>query len=180
MPTKTCSKCGWVMDIRDPTSHCPICHTRFPAGVCSICGEVKPYFRDFGRTCKDCYLHVVKKPDDEQRMNERRRAIYNEWRQKIASIPKNYPTLTEAQWLDACKYFGGCACCGDESIDARGYFVPFRHGGRYCDWNIIPMCERCATAIRIHGNMFATGARPARLVDIINYLEDKLNAASKN
>ena len=180
MPTKTCEKCGWVLDIRDPTSRCPRCKTKFEAGVCRVCGEIKPYYSEERNVCRDCYLYVIKKPDDDRRLAARRRAVYQEWRDKIAKIPKNYPTLTEAQWLQACAHFDGCACCGSESVDARGYFVPFRDGGRYCDWNIIPMCERCATATRLNGSMFAQGCRPARLVGILNYLEDKLNAASES
>lgn len=177
MDTKTCKKCGWVLAIQDPTRFCPICGTKFEIGLCRICGKPAPYYHT-SNACRDCYLHVVKKPDDDVRLAQRRRAVYNEWLGKIARVPKEYPTLTEAQWLDACKYFDGCACCGDDSIDARGYFVPFKDGGRYCDWNIIPMCERCATAARTSGNMFKN--RPKRLVDILNYLEDKLNAASKD
>ena len=180
MTTKTCKQCGWVLDVRDPNTRCPICKTRFTEGLCRICGEFLPYYSGDRCVCRDCYLHVTKKPDDDRRLNERRKAVYKEWLAKIARVPKAYPTLTEAQWLAACKHFEGCACCGNDSVDARGYFVPFRDGGRYCDWNIIPMCERCATAARINGSMFATSSRPARLVDIINYLEDKLNAASKN
>lgn len=109
-------------------------------------------------------------------MLNRRREIYNEWIESIRKIPKNYPTLTEEQWMEAVKHFGGCALCKDESIDARGYFIPFKLGGRYCDWNIIPVCAECATTARRNPNYFLW-SRPAGLMDVIDYLEVKINNA---
>jgi hypothetical protein len=101
--------------------------------------------------------------------------MYNEWLEKIKAIPKNYPTLTEQQWMEAVKHFNSCALCGNESIDARGYFVPFNKGGRYCDWNIIPLCERCATKTKTNPNYFLD--RPTGLANIVDYLEVKINGA---
>lgn len=79
---------------------------------------------------------------------------YNEWLKRIAAVPKNYPTLTEEQWMKACRHFNGCAKCGDENIEARGFFISFKNGGRYCDWNIIPLCSRCAADWNIAKNPF--------------------------
>ena len=179
MRTKVCKKCGWVLAIQDPTRYCPICKTRFYEGICTKCKQPVEYYRD-RLVCRKCYDTVVRRPDEQQRVKQRRAQIYKEWLARIAKVPKTYPTLTEDQWLKACKYFGGCAFCGAESIDSRGYFVPFSEGGRYCDWNMLPLCERCATATRLQPNAFASGCRPKRLVEIINYLEDKLNAASES
>lgn len=180
MTTKTCEKCGWVLAIQDPTTLCPICHTRFNQGICKVCGKASQFYLKDRSVCRDCFLYVCKKSDDDARLTARRRAVYEEWKAKIASVPTDYPTLSEAQWIEACRYFGGCACCDSERIDARGYFVPFNEGGRYCDWNIVPMCERCATAFRKNGNKFMRRSRPTDFAKVLNYLEDKLNAASKN
>lgn len=79
---------------------------------------------------------------------------FKAWKDMIASIPSKSPTLTEEQWLDACKYFGGCAYCGGSSIDARSMFIRFKDGGRYCAWNIIPACERCETSRKVIHNPF--------------------------
>ena len=181
MSTRTCEKCGWVVDSRDPSYDCPICKTRFKTGICRICKKQVEFYRN-RLVCKTCYDTVTRKPDASLRVKQRRQQIYKEWRAKIAKVPKTYPTLTEQQWLEACKYFDGCAVCGAESIDARGYFVTFAEGGRYCDWNILPMCERCATAARTQPNMFlSTDPRVRKsLTNIINYLEDKLDAAGKD
>ena len=176
MSTKTCEKCGWVVDKRDPSGSCPVCGTRFPEGICSICGNYGPYYHN-RNVCKHCYDTVCRK-DADKRVRARRISIYEEWRAKIARVPKDYPTLTEEQWLRAVKHFGRCACCTDDSIDARGYFIKFEDGGRYCDWNIIPMCSECATAARVQPNYFLTTIRPKGLIEIINYLEPLLNKAS--
>lgn len=177
MTTKTCEKCGWVLAIQDPLIRCPICKTKFKVGLCNICKQPVEYYRKDRCVCRTCYDKVTRKPDADKRLFQRRYAVYDEWLAKIASVPKNYPTLTEAQWLEAVKHFNGCALCKSESVDTRGYFVPFNRGGRYCDWNVIPICESCATEVRINPNYFVR-RRPEGLVDIINYLEDRLNAAT--
>ena len=110
---------------------------------------------------------------------QRRKAVYNEWVEKVKLVPRDYPTLTEEQWMEAVKHFGGCALCGEESIDARSYFVPFKDGGRYCDWNIIPVCSKCALKTRTNYNYFLY-ERPKGLINIISYLEVRLNAALEN
>ena len=109
-------------------------------------------------------------------MVQRRRDMFNEWRDLILKIPKNYPTLTEAQWMEAVKYFNGCAICGSESIDTRGYFIPFKSGGRYCDWNVIPMCEKCATNAKTTPGYFLV-SRPVDMLKIVDYLEERIDAA---
>jgi hypothetical protein len=69
-------------------------------------------------------------------------------------VPKDYPTLTEAQWLEACRFFDGCARCSSKEIDTRGFFIGKALGGRYCDWNIIPLCTRCAKMWQLDKSMF--------------------------
>lgn len=164
------------MDIRDPTTHCPICKTRFTVGICTKCGRPVEYYRANRRVCRECYDTKVRQPDAMKKVKQRREAIFDEWLDKVARVPKNYPTLTEAQWLEAVKHFGCCAMCGSEHIDTRGYFIPFKLGGRYCDWNVIPICEKCAFQFRKNPNFFLR-QRPAGLINIIDYLEEKLNAA---
>jgi len=78
----------------------------------------------------------------------------DEWLKKIKALPYPSPALTEEQWMEACKHFGGCAYCGEASIDARSMFIPFKDGGRYCAWNIIPSCEKCETGRKEIPNPF--------------------------
>ncbi len=174
MPTKTCKKCGWVMDLYDPTSRCPICKTKFEQGVCAICGEVKPYYRENRNVCKHCYDTVTRMPKDNLSMYNRRKDFYKEWLGWVSQVPKDYPTLTEEQWLSAVSHFGKCALCHNELIETRGYFVPFDKGGRYCDWNVIPVCFKCATSMK---EEHFSHHRPEGLDDIVDYLEEKLHAA---
>lgn len=179
MDTKTCKKCGWVVSIHEPSLRCPICGTQYEVRECRICGAVytqweKHHFRP---VCSKCYYRVIKQFDKQKKLlDQRRRDVYNEWLEKIKLVPDKYPRLTEEQWMEAVKHFGKCALCGDESIDARGYFVPFKLGGKYCDWNIIPICSKCALKTRQNYNYFITD-RPPGLVDIITYLEVRLEKA---
>ena len=178
MTTKTCNKCGWVLAIQDPNVYCPICHTRFTVGICQVCKQPVEYYRDDRKVCRKCYDTVIRKPDAKARLKARREGVYNELLEKIAHIPKSYPTLSEAQWMQAVKHFNGCALCKSESVDTRGYFIPFNKGGRYCDWNIIPMCEKCAIKPKTNPNYFLN-RRPEGLIDIIKYLEEKIDEASR-
>lgn len=175
MDTKTCKKCGWVLSIKDPKNRCPVCHTRFEKGICKICGQYVDLYRERD-VCKTCYDTVTRKPDANKNVRKRRSKVYDEWLANIAKISKSYPTLTEEQWLEAVKHFNGCALCEEESVDTRGYFIPFKLGGRYCDWNIIPVCDKCATEIRINPNYFLN-RRPEGLTNIINYLGVRIDAA---
>jgi hypothetical protein len=112
---------------------------------------------------------------------------YNDWKARIAKVPKNYPTLTEDQWMAACRHFGGCAQCGSENIEARGFFVAFKDGGRYCDWNVIPMCDRCAADWKLCPNPFRAARQRDNagrsfnlrecLTEIVSYLGGKLDVA---
>lgn len=124
---------------------------------------------------------------------------FKQWLEKVKQVPVNYPTLTEAQWLDACNFFNGCARCHSDEIDTRGFFVGRELGGRYCDWNIIPLCTKCAKMWRLDKSMFVYAYhkdkvkndkryRPLGVTDsktefqdslekIIKYLEVKLDRA---
>lgn len=109
-----------------------------------------------------------------------------EWLSLIAAVPRNYPTLTEEQWIAACQHFNGCAWCGKPDIDTRGFFVDFKRGGRYCDWNVVPLCAECTKSISTEMNPFRLAETRDRiygqqsrlyrdsLTRIVDYLEPKL------
>ena len=185
MSTRTCKKCGWVVSDNDPVKACPVCHTKYEKkkrtdtpGICKRCGKPYEPWSKYKRQnyCLPCYQIVYNKIDRDNRLYQRRRDIYNEWLKKIAQVPKDYPTLTEKQWMEAVKHFGKCAICGDESIDTRGLYIPFKSGGRYCDWNVIPICSKCAQKAKSNYNYFLYD-RPPGLIGIIDYLEPRLEAA---
>lgn len=86
---------------------------------------------------------------------------FNNWLSMIAKVPQPLRTLTEEEWIAACVHFGKCAICRHESIDARAMFVAFALGGRYAAWNVIPVCEHCATALKHQQNPFIKYAEVA-------------------
>lgn len=119
-------------------------------------------------------------------------AKYEEWQKLIAEVPANYPTLTEAQWLTACSHFSRCAMCNSEDISSRGYFISFKVNGRYCDWNVIPVCEKCSLQRFVQFNPFrrldpmlnkslamGRGVTRDKLKNMIAWLEPKLREATK-
>lgn len=151
MSTKTCKGCGWVYPKEWPGRVCRFCRTEFTDGICAVCGEYAEKLHRY--RCKKCST----KEHTDWRNNRRKKAEaqYEEWLESIKKIPEPYTTLSEEQWLDACKHFGGCAYCGADSIEARSMFIAFKQGGRYCAWNIVPSCERCETARKAVSNPFA-------------------------
>lgn len=175
--TKTCSGCGWVYPLLYQDNFCKFCRTRFPKNFCIVCGEYTKMYD--GRLCAKCtsrrnfsYSTIESKRIDNRRFLQRKRdayeASFNEWLSMIDRVRKPLHTLTNDEWISACKHFGGCATCGGHTIDARGMFVPFGFGGRYAAWNIIPVCEECATSLKRRQNPFV---RYEETVDgIVKYL----------
>lgn len=150
MSTKKCSKCGWEYPGDWPGRTCKFCHGPIEGGYCSICGEWSDKLHR-GK-CTKCRTEEHRAWDRMHKL--RAEASYREWLLLIKHLRQPYETLTEEQWMNACKHFGGCAYCGAESIDVRSMFIPFKDGGRYCAWNIIPACEKCETAIKTIQNPF--------------------------
>ncbi len=190
MNTKTCKRCGWVYPSTQPGKRCRICGQPFEEVLCSSCGTLVPADNILNKqlVCRSCYNAAWKagRKVRVQEMSDR----FDEWVAKVASVPKAYPTLTEEQWIEACRFFDGCARCDCPDIDTRGFFIDASLGGRYCDWNVIPLCERCATSWDLTKSVFKyvekrdTQARSklyrTKLAKIIEYLGGKLNNAIKS
>ncbi|MNH35596.1 hypothetical protein D3C79_962960 [compost metagenome] len=51
-------------------------------------------------------------------------------------------------------FFDGCALCDETHVEVRQFLVNFKDGGRYAPWNILPMCVKCGTKLRLHDNPF--------------------------
>lgn len=191
MNTKTCKHCGWVYPITQPGVACRICKTPFDIVVCRMCGNVVSGDERVKSTnlCKACFnsINRASSAKSKAKRTESLEGRFNAWIAKVKSVPKNYPTLTEEQWLAACKHFDGCARCHSDTVDARGFFISAVLGGRYCDWNIIPLCERCANTWNLDKSTFVytlnrdhiarTNDYRECLENIVEYLEVKLDAA---
>lgn len=193
MNTKTCKHCGWVYPITQPGVACRICREPFEVVVCRMCGNVVSGDARVKSTnlCKACF-NSINRISSPKSVAKRRAALdsrFDAWLTKVRAVPKNYPTLTEEQWLAACRYFDGCARCHSDVIDTRGFFIGATLGGRYCDWNVIPLCERCAKQWNLDKSVFnyaLTRDHTERTTEyrdclekIIEYLEVRLDAAIK-
>ena len=192
MNIKKCNKCGWEYPGEYKPRKCKYCGTRFTMGICVYCHQWSDVLDSINR-CRAC----KNKHNIEWARNKRNEAdkAYNDWIKKIASIPKPYTTLTEEQWLEACKHFGACAYCNNRGIDARSMFIPCKYGGRYCDWNIVPACEKCETSSKLTENPFKRmdqrilrgadnvtkklGYSRENLQRIVDYLDSKIKAGGK-
>ncbi len=150
MSTKTCKGCGWVYPKEWPGRRCSFCGTKFTDGICAVCGKYSEKLNRY--RCTTCETKRYNAWRDAHKDNAEE--LYQEWCNAIAMIPTPYQTLTEEQWLETCKHFGGCAYCGAEAIDVRSMFIKFDKGGRYCAWNIIPACEKCETSLNSISNPF--------------------------
>lgn len=151
MNIKKCSKCGWEYPGDYAPRKCKYCGTQFKMGVCAYCHQWADKI-DSALRCKACNNKA--KIEWERRKRQKATDMYKDWCAGISKIQTPYQTLTEEQWLDACKYFGACAYCGERDIAARSMFIKFKNGGRYCDWNVIPSCEECETSYSRADNPF--------------------------
>lgn len=152
MNIKKCSKCGWEYPASWPGRTCKFCHGHILGGYCSKCGEWSDNLNKTNSRCRKCNSeeHAAWR---HSRMNSADTKL-QEWLKKIKALPTPYRTLTEDEWMQACKHFGGCAYCGSDQIDSRSMFIQFDKGGRYCAWNIIPACEKCETMHKFIQNPF--------------------------
>lgn len=113
---------------------------------------------------------------------------FDKWLKRLTAIKTH--NLTEEEWLKAVAYFNGCALCDSESIESRSYFISFKDGGRYNRCNVIPLCDKCATALiyqrnpfrRLHPSLSQT-VRPTRelskqkLSGVVDYLQRAMEDA---
>lgn len=197
MSTKTCKKCGWVYPLVTPYSTCRFCGMSFTQGICSVCGEYSDDIIPSTKLCRKCYnkrngvyqKRVIKTTDDNQKTYRRLVKEADErfaaWLGRLSKIKTH--TLTDEEWLEACRYFDGCALCDSDSIDARGYFIRFEDGGKYNACNVIPVCDKCATEIKYQSNPFrqmnptlnrnlatSRGLSLAKLERAAGYLQSKM------
>lgn len=149
MNIKKCNNCGREFPATHKARRCD-CGAYFKMGYCSVCGEWKENLRV--NRCRECETEQHRAWREGRRNNGD--SNLKKWLGAISRIPTPHKTLTEEEWLEACKHFGGCAYCGNPHIESRSMFIPFKDGGRYCAWNIIPACEECETRQKTIPNPF--------------------------
>lgn len=198
MNTKTCKKCGWVYPLITPYTSCRFCGMAFTVGTCRICGEYTDDLIPGRGMCRKCHnkqdaiykkrsTFIHTKAFYARRLRQREQDKYADWLSKLSRLTTH--PLTEAEWLEACTFFDGCALCGSENIDTRYYFVQFEEGGKYTACNILPVCERCATTGIVQVNPFirlnprrnyqlkGTDRTYERYERAVGYLQSKLEEA---
>ena len=122
--------------------------------------------------------HVAKSQKHRAKVRRTNEDLFANWLSLIAKVPQPLKTLTDDEWIAACLHFGKCAICRNESVDARGFFIPFSFGGRYAAWNVIPVCDKCATALKFQQNPFI---KYDDTVDgIVDYLQPILERSISN
>lgn len=187
MNVKKCSKCGWEYPANWPGRICMFCKGKILNGYCAKCGIWSDKLGN-DNLCTKCSTMY----DMAWRMNKEDTAIetFEAWQKRVSRLV-NYHTLTETEWLEACRYFGGCAYCGKDEIEAREMFIKFKDGGRYCAWNMLPTCEKCATSIKRITNPFLLmdktrlttrrklGYSENNLQRIVDYLTAQIERAEK-
>lgn len=189
MSSRACKLCGWEHPDSYIGRFCTVCGHPLEYITCIECGKVLPVeaFEKARNACKKCRRDTLNASWARREQKHHKR--FEEWLEKVRSVPKEYPTLTEEQWLEACRYFDGCARCNSPEIDTRGFFIGYELGGRYCDWNIIPLCEKCAKYWDLTKSVFYYTERRdyanksteyrENLEKIVTYLGGKLDAARK-
>ena len=161
MSTLTCKGCGWVYPPDTTRRRCRFCGTEFDESTCKICGKFGKLFPKL-TICRECYNRHLRESGTASRLYAKKitkyiknvEDRYTAWLDLINKIPKPYKFLTETQWLEACRFFNGCALCNNKEVTTRGFFIQHSAGGKYCDWNTLPLCEQCATRLNIQPNPF--------------------------
>lgn len=194
MNTKTCKKCGWVYPAYTDANICRFCKEPFTEGICKSCREFSTDIFNGTGMCRKCYREYCNVRGRAYSIERYRRNIskaeerFSNWLENLNNVKTH--VLTEEEWMEACRYFDGCALCGSHDIATRGYFVRFEDGGRYNACNVVPTCEICATSLKKQPNPFiqmdpnlnrnlavGRGLSLANLNNTASYLQAKIEGA---
>lgn len=114
--------------------HCKSVHSLTAPNKCRVCG--KEILTAEERKKRNSMLSMA----TQQRKADRIQAVIDE----LKPLQVSLPTLTEEEWLKACKHFKRCAICEKEDIEVRFMVLRPDEGGKYNRGNVLPTCTRCA------------------------------------
>lgn len=206
---RVCPKCGHVYPNSYTSTKCKFCGTTFDVQICSTCKKLVPTYKFYRRSngyltrrCPECNRKNARDWDNahkeqrlarvyrfyDKRLIAAEKEMYD-WMEKLQRLPPK--VMSEDEWLETCRYFGGCAICGSEYIETRHFFIPFEEGGKYAVWNMIPLCGTCAAGLpksignpfkwfdKYFGNAEALGLNEERKNKLVSYLYNKMKEASE-
>lgn len=172
-----------------------MCGEFLPFQLCLACGKWLPFesFTISGvslrRSCRECHTdkqmdYYKRNPDmyekhkvyDAERSRVVKATAFKEWCEQLKSLPVTN-TLTEQEWQEACRFFKGCALCGNEHIENRMFFIRPKQGGKYNKTNIFPTCVRCGTIHIRSANPFSWvkhTSTHAYFPRLLEYLQSKI------
>ncbi len=175
-----CPTCNRVYPWQVPREKCSTCGYYFTRGTCYVCREYKDELWHGG--CKEC--KKIGNRNWMRRAASNANDEYDAWVASICAVPKPVRLLTEDEWDRICNYFKGCALCGAMEIESRILYVPGHRGGVYTKFNVLPVCEKCATSYKqqanYKGNPFEnlwfqyTAEKRRRLESLKKYLHNML------
>lgn len=194
---RICNGCGWEYPSSSTSIRkCKFCKTIMSTQWCTKCKQWLPLSEfkiNNGKVeyqCKKCHSqkqleyyernpHMYDKNlRDHIDTNRRRKEdFFSAWIDTLSKLPKINP-LTEAEWLQACKHFRGCALCDETHIEVRSLFISGKHGGKYNKVNVFPACVKCGTRLRRHRSPYAS-VRIHTTDDKFNMLVDYLQGKIK-
>lgn len=129
-----CTKCGLDMPVE-------LCYDRPGCQNCSIQRSRAKFYQLPAARQEEIRNHRNAYKRFTIRRTEAQLDVWQHW---ISKIPKDYHTLTEEEWEKVVEYFDGkCAFCQLNDFTLRGMFLTANQGGRYCNWNVIPVCDVC-------------------------------------
>lgn len=168
---RVCPKCGWYYP---PSSKhlkkCKFCGTIFDAQVCKYCNETfstaeaKAYSDTPGtfiaRICPTCAEQVIKlsrKELNTTKFNTRINCIkrlHEMYNTHISFYKKLHTKNTTISRLNTelVRNYRGCFFCMSQ-IDSYRMIIPPADGGRYDEFNVIPLCKECAKMLDYDKNI---------------------------
>lgn len=175
---KYCSECNWEYPSSYNSPTCKFCRGEMSPKLCSECDERKPLDMFYvvssgprkGKHLSKC-IPCRESKEQQKAMNRDKTKELDASRIATAkhdakvraecadllmrlkdALPKQ--SMTEAEWMEVCSHFGGCAVCGEEHIETRFFFIDIQDGGKYAKGNVLPMCGRHAKFTKRKSNPF--------------------------
>lgn len=154
MSIKTCPSCGWEYPSSYNQKTCRFCGESMATNYkCCLCQSDldTTAAAKFGEWwCRSCARDLVILY--EMHLADSAENFFGRWKKLLAEQLRD--PMSPSDWNATVAYFNGCAFCGDPVVTTRIPFVDMTDGGYYAEWNILPVCDSCATFRKKYRNPF--------------------------